>query len=932
MIVPIAICGFAFSLPGASSLDRLAKVLLGGATTYGVFPPGRIDPAMYLDRGAPVGAPKVCTALGGVIDEPTPDASDGPALAHRFVRDAVRRAVESAGLAPGALRGQPVPVFVAHARGGAHGLYDAAVLAAAAQLRPYLAHGAHPDEFTRDELSAVVEEVGRALRASFGARSASALSDWGIHRIAGEAAEAIGTTAKALIVDGNCTGGLIALELAAREVARGAPYAVAGALSYVDVVNQVLYSNARLLSTEGCFPFAEKGNGTVISDAVVMLLVTSVERARHERLPIAGVVRGVGGANDGAAERYMLTPNPRGHALAIQRARERARAPASEIGVLVSHGTGTKLGDTVEARVFDTSLSADGGEGGPRARVPVVAIKGRVGHAKEASGLANLVALLAMFKAGAIPGPADGDEPRKALAPLDAVEFAAAARSWPVGEPRVGGVTAIASGGQSYHAIVEDAPSPARVERLLADRGAVAHGRETPVAIVGLAGAFAGAPDVATLWKNLLAGARPFERLPKLREAARGGGEGVYCDYGAPLALDHRRFVERPERYSERPADIVRFDPLHFLLVDLARQAAAGLRLAPGGNVSVVVSAEHCSEFGLRQVAATRLPEIEVELERALRATGKDAREVRRTARAALGRMASELPDLWAGSLFNLSPSFLAVRVARAFDLTGPTCAVEAGGGATSIAGLEVACGQLAGGQVEAAVWACADARLGITRYVDECARRYLSRRPVPTALDADSDGYLPGEGATVFVLRRLDDALARGERVYGVIRAIGGAFARPGGDLVDEAAMGSAIRRAYERSGVDPGELAFVEAFGTGHRPSDVAELAAVEQALGARRATSLPVGSVMPSVGHTGAAAGGASLLKAVAALSTKVLPPTLGAAKPPGARGPLRVVGEPEPLGDARFAGVNAAGPGGNHFHVVLEAGPHPLDLGR
>ena len=71
---------------------------------------------------------------------------------------------------------------------------------------------------------------------------------------------------KALIVDGNCTGGLIALELAARAVERGAPFALAGALSYVDTVNQVIYSNSRLLSLKGCFPFLDTGSGTVRSD------------------------------------------------------------------------------------------------------------------------------------------------------------------------------------------------------------------------------------------------------------------------------------------------------------------------------------------------------------------------------------------------------------------------------------------------------------------------------------------------------------------------------------------------------------------------------------------------------------------------------------------------------------------------------------------
>ena len=174
-------------------------------------------------------------------------------------------------------------------------------------------------------------------------------------------AEALGTTEKALIVDGNCTGGLVAVELAAREIARGAPWALAGALSYVDTVNQVLYSNARLLSAEGCFPYARKGKGTVISDGVVMLVLTSLERAQQEGLPVHGVLRGVGGGNDGATEGYMLVPNPRGHELAIRRAVEQAGVSPSELGVLLSHGTGTRAGDAVETTVFNRALKMRGG-------------------------------------------------------------------------------------------------------------------------------------------------------------------------------------------------------------------------------------------------------------------------------------------------------------------------------------------------------------------------------------------------------------------------------------------------------------------------------------------------------------------------------------------------------------------------------------------
>jgi acyl transferase domain-containing protein len=919
---PIAVVGHGYILPGVASAQDMAEVLLRGKRTYERFPPQRISPELYIDPAAQVGMPKIYTPLGGTIPHREDRADTSVPKVHRLVLDAVQRALDSAKLAPPALRGQPVPIFFAHSRGGGHGLYDAAVLSIAEQLLPYLVHSAHPHEFTVAELALVVDQVRGQLRASFAPHFIPDPRQRAVHRLASIVAETLGTTEQALVVDGNCTGGLIALELAQKAIARGAPWAIAGALSYVDTVNQVLYANSRLLSKTGCFPFAEKGDGTVISDGVVMLVLTSLERAHSEGRRILGVIRGVAGGNDGAVERYMLTPHPRGHELAIRRAQDRAHVGPTEPGVFLSHGSGTRAGDTVEATVFRRAVSRGAAGARPASPVPVLSIKGNVGHTKEAAGLANLVALLAMFDSERIAGPVHDDEIRKHLAGHGGIELKHTALSWPAGDrPRIGGVSAIASGGQSYHAVVEDAPSASRLSALLPpakQRGET--WRDEPIAIVGVAGAFSGAPDLASFWANLLAGNQAFRR-------------GAWQGYAAPLELPMERFTDRAARYGERPADILRYDPLHFLLVDLALAAAARSDIPPGSNVSVVVSAEHCSEYGLRQVAAARLPELEAQLLRAMLATGKDAKEVARTVRGAMKRLAQDLPELWAGSLFNLAPSFMAARIARAFDLTGPVCAIEGGAAASSIGGLEVACSRLAEHEVDAAFWATADMRLGALRSLDEIATGHLSRSSTPTALDRRADGYLPGEGATVCLLRRLSDAGQRGETVYGVIRSIASAFAPlPGGMLADAGAMGQAIQRAYARCDVAAEDLAFVECFASGHTASDVAEVAALQRTLSAVRAKPLPIGAVMPNVGHTGASAGAASLVKALFALSAQTLPATVGVKMPlAGQDNNLHVVAANTTLDRARFAGVNAAGPSGTHYHVVLERGTHALEPG-
>jgi acyl transferase domain-containing protein len=919
------ITGYAFHLPGARSPAELADILLGGRTTTSEFPPERIDRATYFDAKAPTGVAKIYSMLGGCV--PESESVD------RWVLDTALRALDSAHLPRGALRGTLSPVFVAHSRGGGRALYDAALMAVAGDLLPYLAHCAHPSEYTRDELKQIAGQVNAALREGLCVRDAG---ERGVHRIPGAVAEALGTRGKVLVVDGNCTGGLIALELAARELQRGTPFAVAGGLSYVDTLNQVIYSNSRLLSPEGCHPFLDDCSGTVISDGVVMLVLTTLERAQRDGLPIHGVVRGVGGANDGAVERYMLTPNPRGHVTAIERAHRRAAVHASEVSVFFAHGSGTKAGDAVEGEVFDGYLKANRDAAG-LPRVPVLSVKGNVGHAKEASGLANLVALLALFEAEAISPPVRAGAPRTAFDRHAHITVTDAARPWPAdGSARIGGVSAIASGGQNYHAVIEG-PSPAL--HSLVPRSTEpgrADGLAEPIAVVGIAASFAGASDVSSFWRNLVSGRSVFRRRTPASGALgptdwSDSHPEIYADWGAPLDVELAAWLAHPERYAERPADILRYDPLHFLLVDLARTAAAGAAIECGSNIGVVVAADHCSEFGLRQVGAARLPEIERHLVRVMRATGRDAKEVTRTVRATMKRLADDLPDLWPSSLFNLSSSFLGARIARAFDLTGPTCAIEAGGAASSFAALDEACGRLAAREVDAVFWATADMRLGPLRYADECAQGALSRGARPTAFDAASDGYLPGEGATVCLLRTLSHAQRRGDRILGVIRAVGSAFAPPvTAQPLSSTAMSTAIRRAYDACDVSPDALGFVECFGSGQPASDQAEVVALKETLTSRTAP-LRIGAVMPNVGHVGAAAGAASMFKTLLALSTGTLPATVGVTRPiVGERERLQVVARPQSTGGARYAGINATGPGGTHYHVVVEAGLDPIEV--
>src|SRR5690606_9670264 len=222
-----------------------------------------------------------------------------------------------------------------------------------------------------------------------------------------------------------------------------------------------------------------------------------------------------------------------------------------------------------------------------------------------------------------------------------------------------------------------------------------------------------------------------------------------------------------------------------------------------------------------------------------------------------------------------------------------------------------------------------------------------LSGRGKVRPFEQGSDGTLLGEGLGMVVLKRLDDALADGDRVYAVLRGIGQASDGRGTGLLAPSEEGEAlsIRRAYQSSGVDPASISLVEAHGTGIPLGDKTEISALRSVLGERQGLlgSVAIGSVKSMISHCIPAAGIAGLIKTSLALHHKVLPPTLcGTLNPELGIGatPLYVNTSARPWiarpQQPRRAGINSFGFGGINTHAVLEEAPaaarRPLSFSR
>jgi 3-oxoacyl-(acyl-carrier-protein) synthase/NAD(P)-dependent dehydrogenase (short-subunit alcohol dehydrogenase family) len=200
--------------------------------------------------------------------------------------------------------------------------------------------------------------------------------------------------------------------------------------------------------------------------------------------------------------------------------------------------------------------------------------------------------------------------------------------------------------------------------------------------------------------------------------------------------------------------------------------------------------------------------------------------------------------------------------------------------------------------------------------------------------LDAAADGVVFGHGAGVLVLKRLTDAVADGDRIVGVVRAVGISSdgKSPAINVPQSKGQSLAVRRAYETSGIDVDTIQYVEAHATGTPVGDAVEFQALRESLPRSAGlTPIELGSIKSLIGHTGWAAGVASVIKLCKAFEAQTVPGQFNFSST-GPEIPLEgsqftisktAHAWPENVAGApRRAAINGFGFGGTNAHLVLE----------
>ncbi|WP_313562824.1 type I polyketide synthase [Ruminiclostridium cellobioparum] len=281
-------------------------------------------------------------------------------------------------------------------------------------------------------------------------------------------------------------------------------------------------------------------------------------------------------------------------------------------------------------------------------------------------------------------------------------------------------------------------------------------------------------------------------------------------------------------------------------------------------------------------------------------------------------------------------PNMVASRISQEFNLKGPSIVVDTAC-SSALVTIHLACEAIQRGECDMAVAGGINLLLTPTPYLYFSYAGALSNRGECRVFDAGADGFVPGEGAGMVMLKAFDKAVADGDRILGVIKAsminndgrsIGVMAPNPDGQR-------EVIEALYKKYGMNPCDIQYVEAHGTGTAIGDPSEIRALAKAFGTwgPQKQSIAIGSVKANIGHLLNAAGIASFIKVLMALNYGIKPPVVNVNTPNPLikfeQTPFNMLREArewkKPRGKKRTAAINSFGFGGTNCHMVLEEPP-------
>ena len=439
------------------------------------------------------------------------------------------------------------------------------------------------------------------------------------------------------------------------------------------------------------------------------------------------------------------------------------------------------------------------------------------------------------------------------------------------------------------------------------------------IAIIGMECVFPGAKNLAEYWRNIILGKDCVTEVPEERwnkdlyyQPDSNGSDVSHSKWGGFIP----KIDFDPLEFGIPPQSLAAIEPTQLLTLLVAKRAMEdagyGEKQINRENISVIIGAEGgndlANSYSFRGYYKQVFGELHEEVEKAFPQTTEDS---------------------FPGILANV----IAGRITNRLDLGGRNFTVDAAC-ASSIAAIDLACQELILGKSDMVLTGGADLHNGINDYLMFSSTHALSRKGRCATFDSAADGIALGEGVAILVLKRYEDALRDGDRIYSVIKGVGGSSDGKALGLTAPRKIGQvrALERAYDQAGISAATVGLVEAHGTGTVVGDKTELTALTNLF--LKSGALPsqthLGSVKTQIGHTKCAAGLAGLIKATMSVYHGVKPPTLHLQQPnayfDAHTSPFAFHAKTGLWSEKeRYAGISAFGFGGTNFHMVIENHP-------
>ncbi len=423
---PIAVVGMSCRFPQASSPDAFWALLRDGESAITDTPPDRMDGLSEADPSLPG------VLQGGFLEQidrfdagffgiaPREAAIMDPQ--QRLILELSWEALEDAGIVPDTLAGTHTGVFVG----------------AISSDYADLLHRGGIDALTRYALT-------------------------GTHRgiIANRVSYTLGLQGPSLTVDAAQSSALVGVHLACESLRRGeSTLALAGGVNLnISLDSAIAASRFGVLSPDGrCFTFDARANGYVRGEGGGVVALKRLPRAIADGDTVYCVISGSAVNNDGASD-GLTAPDRKAQEEVLRLAYRRAGVKRAAVQYVELHGTGTALGDRVEAAALGSALGAARSAEDP---LLVGSAKTNVGHLEGAAGIVGLIKTILCIKHRQIPPSLNFREPSPQI-PLDDLGLHVQQRlgSWPdLNRPLLAGVSSFGMGGTNCHVVLSDVSPP----------------------------------------------------------------------------------------------------------------------------------------------------------------------------------------------------------------------------------------------------------------------------------------------------------------------------------------------------------------------------------------------------------------------------------------------------------------------------------------